>query len=173
MYWFNPVSLTVRRRAVSGHPSRRKWRQSGSTVLKKCVCVGLKRTTRVIHIPLCLYISMWLPVSLLGAWLFHTCVSMKEWVCIISVGERGERSLDSLGGSSGAELNSQISRKSSWLRCFHSRNFLEVKQGSSSNWLIIAKSPSFACWWRGKREAENSLWFRTLDSQMILLYQLV
>ncbi len=24
VYWFNPVSLAVRRRAVSGHPSRRK-----------------------------------------------------------------------------------------------------------------------------------------------------
>lgn len=63
---------------------------------------------------------------------FQTCVSINECVCISSVGDRGERSPVSAGKSRGAELNSQISRKSSWFLCFHSRNLREVRQGSSS-----------------------------------------
>lgn len=65
--------------------------------------------------------------------LFQTCVSIKECVCISSVGDRGVRSPGSAGSSRGAELNSQISRKSSWFLCFHSRNLREVRQGSSNS----------------------------------------
>lgn len=87
VYWFNPVSLTVGRRAVSGHPLRKKWRQSGSTVFFSvcvCMCVGLKRTTHVIHIPLCLYFSMWMFVGRVGAWLCFTRVFLWKSECASS-----------------------------------------------------------------------------------------
>ncbi len=52
----------------------------------KCVsvCVGLKRTTHVIHIPLCLYFSMWIFVSRVGAWLCFTHAFLWKSECASS-----------------------------------------------------------------------------------------
>lgn len=88
-------------------------------------------------IPQCLPVTLYLSTQ--------TWVSMKEWVCIIRGGDRGERSEPSGWDSVGAELNSQMSTKSSWCCCFHSWNFWEFRLGSSSTWLIMARSPSLAC----------------------------
>ncbi len=120
-----------------------------------CVCVwGLKRTTHVIPIPLCLYISMWLSVSRVGAWLFHTCVSMKEWVCIISVGERGDWKVVGLvDGSSGAEIElTDIQEELVVTLPSITKLPRGSNKGRSSNWLIIRQVALLRLLEKGRKE---------------------
>uniref|UniRef100_A0A3B1KG70 Secreted protein n=1 Tax=Astyanax mexicanus TaxID=7994 RepID=A0A3B1KG70_ASTMX len=75
----------------------------------------------------CVFVSV-CDISSTNLAIVCVCVCMYVTVCVCAC----ERSLGSVDGSRGAELNSQMSRKSSWFLCFHSRNFREVRQGSSS-----------------------------------------